>query len=102
MSWFPNRKLLDRRRSLWQWWVGHQDHQAKQPGKHLKTVKTFHTRFQDHLSSTYLRIIFPHVVPSSPMAGIKGVIAKRHNGATQSGTGFGSGTPQDRKLPENT
>ena len=28
------------------------------------------------------------------MAGIKGVIAKRHNGATQSGTGFGSGTPQ--------
>lgn len=30
------------------------------------------------------------------MAGIKGVIAKRHNGATQSGTGFGSGTPQGR------
>ena len=113
-----------------QWWVGHQDNQAQQPRlrnrapRRVGSLRHCFSRGQGishsgpknsywsqnsqyHLHQSarscdevgHLRT-FILIQPSGTMAGINGVIAKRHSGATQSGTGFfGCGTPP-HNLPQ--
>lgn len=65
-------------------WVGHEHQQTNEPGQALPAA---------HEPPSELTACWLFLHASSAIAGISGVMAKMHSGATQSGTGLGVGTP---------